>query len=622
MDISTLDARHTLQPLRWGAESRPDGETRFRLWAPGVETLDLELGDKAFRPAQPHGDGWREVQTNVPPESVGPLPMQRQGVGWWELVAHAPPGTRYRFVLPDGLKVPDPASRRQDGGVHGWSVVVGPDQYEWRNTGWRGRPWNEAVIYEAHAGLMGGFDGIRQRLPELHQLGVTAVEIMPVAEFPGSRNWGYDGTLNFAADSAYGTPEDLKRLIDEAHGIGLCVMLDVVYNHFGPDGNYIGAYCQPFFTEDMHTPWGAAIDFRKPEVMDFYVGNALMWLNEYRFDGLRFDALHAIMPQEALTSLEHGIREGVDPERTTWLVMEHEDNAARFLRRGPSQAGFDAQWADDFHHCMHVLLTGETASYYVDYDHPTERLARVLSEGFAYQGEHSQLRGRPRGEPSKGLPTSCFVMHLQNHDQIGNRARGERLAALTSKEKLRAATALLLLSPFIPLMFMGDEWATESPFLYFTDHNDELAELVRQGRAKEFGIGVAEDPAEANEKGAIPDPNAPETFEASRVKQTDPAMRELYQQLLRLRRERVMPGIPGAASLGCDVLGEGAGHARWRLGNGAELSLLLNIGNAEAAAHEPVGEFLHESLPGAAEALRGGKLPAASLVAFLGEGGR
>ena len=603
MNMPALNANRTAQPLRWGAESRPDGQTRFRLWAPGAEALSLVLQGEKSRDGEPQ-------------------PMHRQDGGWWELVTQAPPETRYRFVLPNGLNVPDPASRRQDGGVHGWSVVVGPDQYEWKNTDWRGRPWNEAVIYEAHAGLMGGFDGIRQRLPELYQLGVTAVEIMPIAEFPGNRNWGYDGTLNFAATSAYGTPEDLKRLIDEAHGIGLCVMLDVVYNHFGPDGNYLGAYCQPFFTEDMHTPWGAAIDFRKSEVMDFYVGNALMWLNEYRFDGLRFDALHAVMPQEALAPLERGIRAGADPERTTWLVMEHEDNAARFLRHGPSAPGFDAQWADDFHHCMHVLLTGETASYYADYDHPTEKLARVLSEGFAYQGEVSRVRGRQRGEPSKGLPPSCFVMPLQPPAQLGNRARGERLPALTSKEKLRAATALLLLSPFIPLMYMGDEWATESPFLYFTDHNEELAELVRQGRAKEFGIGVAEDPAEAGEKGAIPDPNAPETFEASRVKHTDPAMRELYQRLLQLRRERIVPGILGAESLGCEKLGEGAVHARWRLGNGAELSLLINIGNAEAAAREPAGKLLHESLPGAAEALRGGKLPAASLVAFLAEGNR
>jgi maltooligosyltrehalose trehalohydrolase len=599
MDVpTTLDADRTIQPLRWGAESRPDGETRFRLWAPGVESLQIEL------------------------RGQGRQPMQPQESGWWELVTRSPPGTRYRFVLPNGLTVPDPASREQDGGVHGWSVVVGPDSYQWQNTGWRGRPWHEAVIYEAHLGLMGGYDGLRRRLPELRDLGVTVVELMPINEFPGARNWGYDGTLPYAAERCYGTPDDLKRLVDEAHGIGLCMMLDVVYNHFGPDGNYISTYCQAFFTEDMHTPWGAAIDFRKPEVMDYYVGNGRYWLNEFRFDGLRFDALHAVQPQDALAPLERGIRGGVEPGREVALVMEHEDNAARFLRGGPGQPGYDAQWADDFHHCMHVLLTGETTGYYADFDHPTERLARVLSEGFAYQGETSQHRGRPRGEPSKGLPTSCFVMHLQNHDQIGNRARGERLPALTSKEKLCAATALLLLSPFIPLVFMGDEWATESPFLYFVDHNEELAELVRQGRAKEFGIGAADDPAEAEKEDALPDPNAPETFEASQVKPTDPAMRGFYQDLLRLRRERIVPGIPSAQPLGCDVLAEGAVAARWRLGNGAELAILMNVGDDPASAQMPRGDVLHESAPGAADAVRGGTLRAASTVVVLAAGPR
>lgn len=597
MDTPTLDAAATIEPDRWGAMPRPGGDARFRLWGPSVESLDLEIQG---RPKQA---------------------MQAQAGGWWELVTHAPPGTRYRFVLPDGLAVPDPASRRQDDGVHGWSVVTAPDDFAWKNTSWRGRPWHESVIYEAHAGLMGGFEALRQRLPALRELGVTTIELMPVNEFPGERNWGYDGTLHYSPESSYGSPEQLKRLIDEAHGLGLCIMLDVVYNHFGPDGNYIGAYCKPFFTEDMHTPWGAAIDFRKPEVMEYYVGNALYWLREFRFDGLRFDALHAVMPQEALIPLERAIRAGMGTERTIHLVMEHEDNAARFLRPKPGAPGFDAQWADDFHHCLHVLLTGETASYYVDYDAPTQRLARVLTEGFAYQGERSRLRGRPRGEPSAHLPPSCFVIHLQNHDQIGNRARGERLPPLTSPEKLRAATALLLLAPFIPLMFMGDEWATRSPFLFFTDHHEELAELVRKGRAKEFGIGVASDPAEAGETDEIPDPNAASTYDASRVEESDPAMRALYRTLLRLRRDHIVPGIPGAHTLGCAVLGEGAVAARWRLGTGAELSILLNLG-ADANATQPAGAVLHESLPGAAERLRGGILPAGSAVVLLTEAKR
>jgi maltooligosyltrehalose trehalohydrolase len=597
MDMPTpSDADRAVQPLRWGTECRPDGQTRFRLWAPSVESLSLELRGQA------------------------PQSMQRRDDGWWEVTTQVSPGTHYRYHLPDGLNVPDPASRQQDGGVHGWSVVVGPDRFAWKNTGWRGRPWHEAVIYEAHLGLFGGYDGLREKLPELRDLGVTVIEVMPIAEFPGAHNWGYDGTLPYAPERCYGTPDDLKRLVDEAHGLGLSMILDVVYNHFGPDGSYISAYSKPFFTEDAHTPWGAAIDFRRPEVLDYYVGNALYWLNEFRFDGLRFDALHAVSPQDVLVTLTREIRAGLDPSREIALVMEHEDNAARFLRSGPGRPGFDAQWADDFHHCMHVLLTGETGSYYEDYDHPTRRLARALTEGFVYQGEVSGLRGKPRGEPSGHLPTSCFVMHLQNHDQVGNRARGERLPALTSPEKLRAATALLLLFPFIPLIFMGDEWATESPFLFFTDHGDELAELVRKGRAKEFGIGAADSPGEAGSKDAIPDPNSPETFEACIVKETDPAMRALYKQLLALRRERIMPGIPGTRALGCDVLGHGAVTARWRLGDGAELAIAMNLGDEGAPASMPPGEVVHESAPGAADALRGGTLPSASTVVVLAAG--
>ena len=591
MDHATFDANPTIQPDRWGVALQPDGRTRFRVWGPSVDKLELELQGQPKQAMEAHEEGW------------------------WEINAAAPAGTRYRFVLPDGLAVPDPASRRQDGGVHGWSVVPAPDDFAWINTGWQTPPWHETVIYEAHAGLMGGFEGLRRRLPGLRDLGINTLELMPVNEFPGERNWGYDGTLPYAADSSYGTTDQLKQLIDEAHGLGLSVMLDVVYNHFGPDGSYISTYCKPFFTEDMHTPWGAAIDFRKPDVLDFYVGNALYWLREFRFDGLRFDALHAIMPQDALLPLEHAIRAGMG-ERPVHLVMEHEDNAAQFLRPKPGAPGFDAQWADDFHHCLHVLLTGETASYYVDYDHPTERLARILTEGFAYQGEISRLRGRPRGEPSGHLPTSCFVVHLQNHDQIGNRARGERLPVLTSPEKLRAATALLLLSPFIPLVFMGDEWATRSPFLFFTDHHEELAELVRKGRAKEFGIGVASDPAEAGEKDELPDPNAPSTYEACHVEESDPSMRALYQALLRLRREHVAPGIPGARALGCDVLGEGAVAARWRMGTGATLSIVLNLG-ADVKASTPPGTLLHESASGASDRLQAGILLGGSMIAYL-----
>ncbi len=544
---------HLADLTRWGARVQPDGATRFRIWAPSVDSLQIVF------------------------QGETPQPMNRQDGGWYELTTAAPPGTRYQYLLPTGLQVPDAASRQQYGDVHGWSVVTPPDQFPWQARDWHGRPWNEAVIYEAHAGLMGGFIGMLRHLPELRDLGITVLEIMPVNAFPGEHNWGYDGTLPFAPDASYGTPDDLKRLVDEAHKLGLEVMLDVVYNHFGPDGSYISTYCAPFFTEDMHTPWGAAIDFRRPEVLDYYVANAVYWLNEFRFDGLRFDALHAVRPQEALAPLAAAIRAAADPTRQIHLVMEHEDNAARFIRPSPDAPGVDAQWADDFHHCLHVLLTGETGSYYIDYGSPTEQLARVLAEGFAYQGETSQLRGRPRGEPSAHLPPSSFVVHLQNHDQIGNRARGERLAALAPRDKLRAATALLLLSPMIPLMFMGDEWASDTPFLFFTNHNEELAELVRQGRSKEFGIPLSPNPDDPD---AIPDPNARATYDMSRIQRTNPAMHALYQDLLALRAQHIVPAIPGAHALGCNVLAEGAVAARWQLGNGAELTILLNLGEA------------------------------------------
>ena len=578
-------------PLPFGAIPQGDGTTRFRIWAPSVPTVQLEI------------------------EGLDPMPMQAEGGGWFSQIAPVGGGAHYKYRLPEGLAVPDPASKFQVDGVHSASVVITASSYEWKHPDWRGRPWNEAVIYELHVGLLGGFEGVRQKLPELRDLGVTVIELMPVNEFPGAHNWGYDGTLPFSPEETYGTADELRHLIDDAHGLGLCVMLDVVYNHFGPDGAYLHAYAREFFTEDMHTPWGAAIDYRKSEVKEFWLHNALYWLNDFRFDGLRFDAMHAIMPQEHLHLLAHDIRANVSRDRHVHLVVEHEDNAASMIRSTAEEDDYDAQWADDFHHCMHVLMTGETGSYYTDYDDATRLLARCLSEGFAYQGEVSRMRGRRRGQPSKHLPPSAFVFHLQNHDQIGNRAHGERLHMLTTRDKLNAATALLLLAPMIPLIFMGDEWASKAPFLFFTDHHEELAELVRKGRAKEFGgFGVSSDPSIA---GTIPDPNSVETFQASVPTRDDPEMFARYKALLELRRTRIVDGIPGARSLGCDVLADGAVAARWSLGDGATLTMLLNLRDDGVAAEMPPGEELHESQPGTAEAVKGGTLPPASLLAVL-----
>jgi len=520
--------------------------TRFALWAPDAFYVSVELE---------HG------------KSVAMLP---QVDGWFETEIACPAGTRYRFNIDGQMDVPDPASRAQAADVHGWSVVVDSLAYHWRHSTWQGRPWHEAVIYELHVGAMGGYAGIEQHLPRLAELGVTAIELMPLAQFPGDRNWGYDGVLPYAPQASYGTPEQLKHLIDSAHEHGLAVILDVVYNHFGPDGNYLGQYAKGFFQEDVHTPWGAGIDFNRREVRDFFLDNALMWLLEYRFDGLRLDAVHAIDNPDFLKELAHRVREQVDSGRHVWLMLENELNQASLL-----QQDFDAQWNDDFHNVLHVLLTGETDAYYSDFaEEPTAKLARCLGEGFIYQG-HTTRHGHERGEPSGHLPPSAFVAFLQNHDQIGNRALGERLHQLCSPQALKAATALLLLSPMIPLMFMGDESNAREPFLFFTDHHGELAEAVREGRRNEFKDFAAFQDPERRER--IPDPNALTTFLQTTPSFHENEHTELYRQLLSLRHGHIVPHLPGSVALGAEVLAEGAVSARWRLGNGSLLQIDLNL---------------------------------------------
>ena len=573
-----------------GATLLGDGTARFRIWAPSVDRMRVEVDGQAMDMAGEQG--------------------------WFEAVCQARPGARYRFLLPDGLAVPDPASRAQAGDVHDASLLAAPDAYAWRNTAWRNRPWHEAVIYEAHVGLLGGFQAMRKILPHLAELGVTALELMPVADFPGARNWGYDGVLPYAPDARYGSPDDLKALIDDAHGHGLMMLLDVVYNHFGPDGAYLHAYARTFFNADVHTPWGAAIDFTQDCVRAYFIDNALMWLNEYRFDGLRFDAVHAISPPGFLPDLARAIR--ARAERPVHLILEHEGNKSSLLRAAGDDAGFDAQWADDWHHCLHVLLTGEREGYYEDFQSPATQLARALAEGFVYQGEVSPHHGTPRGEPSAHLPPTAFVICLQNHDQIGNRAMGERLSVLAAPRALRAATALLLLSPFIPMLFMGEEWGTDRPFLFFTDHNAELAGLVREGRRREFQHFAAfQDPA-TREK--IPDPNAPETFEASRIDYAQAAVPPhaeilaLHKTLLALRRTHVVPGIPGCGSGGAAGIGPRAVQAAWRLGTGATLTIASNFGDRPIRFARPAGSILFGDDP------HGGDLPAMTTLAFLEPG--
>ncbi|MFC7736799.1 malto-oligosyltrehalose trehalohydrolase [Roseomonas sp. GCM10028921] len=577
----------------WGPLLHADG-ARFRLWAPSSASVSLEV------------------------EGMDPIPMRATGDGWYEADAPARAGARYRFRTSPDLLVPDPAARAQAESVHGASVLVDDSAYQWRNAGWRGRPWHETVLYELHAGTCGGYNGIRAMLPRLRDLGVTAVELMPVAAFSGGRNWGYDGVQPFTPDPSYGTPDELKAMVDEAHGLGLSVFLDCVFNHFGPDGAYLHAYAKPFFDEGIHTPWGAAIDFSQPAVRAFFEECALMWLRDYRIDGLRLDAVHAIADQSWLDVLARRLRAEVTG-REVHLVLENEGNTASKLAPGL----YDAQWNDDGHNTLHPLLTGEREGYYEDFaDDGARKLARVLAEGFLFQGEEMPHLHRPRGEPSAHLPPTAFVLFLQNHDQVGNRAMGERLDALAPPEGMRAANALLLLCPQIPMLFMGEEWGATSPFLFFTGFEDpELAKAVREGRRKEFAHFRAFQDEDARER--IPDPNDPATFEMSRPDPEEAkrpphdAILAHHKALLALRHAEIVPRLRGAMAAGAEVAGERAVLARWRMGDGAVLTIATNLGATPAQVKAEGARLLFESAPGASASLAAGTLPAHTTIALL-----
>jgi len=525
--------------MPFGAEVQAGGGVRFRFWAPGAGTVDLALASKF-------------------------LPMKNNG-GWYEHVEpQAGPGTRYRYRIDGELLVPDPASRFQPEDVDGASEVIDPHAYKWRDHAWHGRPWREAVVYELHVGTFtpeGSYAGAAKKLKALVDLGITAIELMPLADFAGRRNWGYDGVLPYAPDSAYGRPEELKALIDAAHGLGLMVLLDVVYNHFGPKGNYLPRYAPQFFTEKHHTPWGAAIDFSNESVRKFFIHNVLYWLQEYRFDGLRFDAVHAIIDESPRHILDE-ICASAPPGKH--LVLENDANQARFI--GPGR--YSAQWNDDSHHGYHVLATGETDGYYVAYaDAPAKHLARCLAEGFAYQGEESPFSKEKRGEPSAHLPPSCFVDFLQNHDQIGNRAMGERLSVLSDERILKALSAIQLLAPSPPLLFMGEEWGCRQPFLFFCDFEGELGEAVRNGRREEFKRFVSFNKS-------IPDPLAEDTFRQCVLDWTkrDAGWLAHYKKLLQIRARSVARRDLGPGKY--RMLGERAFEVKWD-----DLTLIANCGD-------------------------------------------
>jgi malto-oligosyltrehalose trehalohydrolase len=555
----------------FGAQLTADG-VLFRLWAPAAGSVDIVLADRVH-------------------------PLQHAGGGWFTgEVEGAGAGTRYRMRIDGKLDVPDPASAFQPDDVAGPSEVIDHAAYVWRAPAWRGRPWRETVLTETHVGTFtpqGTYRAMIDRLDHLVATGFTALELMPLADFPGTRGWGYDGVLWYAPDSTYGRPDDLKTLIDEAHLRGLMVFLDVVYNHFGPEGNYLGAYAPAFFT-DAETPWGRAIDYRVPQVRAFAIENALQWLRDYRFDGLRLDAVHAIVAPGA-PSLLHDLSQAVgafaaQTDRHIHLVLENDDNRAGLLDpvEDPPHGKFRAQWNDDYHHAWHTLLTREDHGYYRDYvAAPRRHITRALQSGFAYQGEASPHRGgRARGEPSQSLPPTAFVNFLQNHDQIGNRVFGERLETLADSSAIEAALAITLLAPSIPLLFMGEEWGSAKPFPFFCDFHGDLAEAVRKGRRKEF------EEAYVNHGDEVPDPLDPATFRSAALdwdaldRKKGARRLALTRALLAIRQREIVPRLAGASFATPGDIDDRLLRARWTMGDGSTLRLTANIAD-DAAPCEP-----------------------------------
>ena len=599
-------------PITWGTEMIGSGRARFRLWAPSQKEIGLA----------PHGRG----------ETLAMLPGDD---GWFELETDLiKPGDGYSFVLADDLHVPDPAARAQLGDINGPSRLVDPDAYEWRLPYWKGLPWHETVLYELHTGtfsMQGTFDGVRARLDHLASLGVTAIELMPVAQFAGNRGWGYDGVLLYAPHSVYGGPEQLKRLVDAAHDRGLMVFLDVVYNHFGPEGNYLGRYAPQFFHSQRNTPWGGAIAFEKLPVRRFYIDNALYWIGAYLIDGLRFDAVdHIEDPAEGrlLEELALEVRQRF-PGRHIHLTTEDDRNMVRHIERDASGAvvQYDGEWNDDFHHAAHVIATGEEEGYYGEYvSDRLNKLARALSEGYIFQGEISNFRNnQPRGEPSGHLPPTAFVHFLQNHDQIGNRALGERLTDLAPPRIVEALTAILLLSPQIPLVYMGEEWGERTPFAFFCDFRGELATAVREGRRREFSHWSSfKNP---HNRELIPDPNALSTFLDSKLEwsgaetEDGEARLAFVGRLLATRRQEIMPrlaGIQGGAGT-VDLVLADLLVISWRMGDGSSLRLFANLVDRASAIPASIGiddgsRLLFESVTGADDLLKSGTLPEWSVV--------
>jgi maltooligosyltrehalose trehalohydrolase len=482
-----------------------------------------------------------------PPGASRIVPMTRGELGYYRAVVDdIAPGTKYSYRLDGSNERPDPASRYQPDGVHGPSAVLDLSGFTWTDAQWKGRALDESVFYELHVGTYtreGTFAALISRLGHLKDLGVTTIELMPIAQFPGGRNWGYDGVYPYAPQNTYGTPRDLQELVNAAHEQGLAVALDVVYNHLGPEGNYLGEYA-PYFTDHYRTPWGAALNFDRAhsdEVRFFFIQNALYWLREFHFDALRLDAVHSIFDASAhpfLAELSTQVATlSSQLGRQIHVIAESDLNDVRVLRPVEDGGfGMHAQWSDDFHHSVHTLLTGESSGYYADFG-DTHSLKKTLEDGWYYSGQYSRYRERRHGNCSRGFAPERFVVCNQNHDQVGNRAKGDRLSTLVDFERLKLAAGITVLSPFVPMLLMGEEYGEVAPFLYFTSHGDkELGEAVRRGREREF--------ASFGWKGGIPDPQAESTFTASRLdhslteQEPHQTLRRFYQRLLRYRQHR------------------------------------------------------------------------------------
>lgn len=567
-----IDQNITVQTPALGATYLGDGRCQFCVWAPRAAHVDLHIVEPAARL----------------------VPMERQERGYYQvLVENVQPGTRYFYRLDDEKERPDPASRFQPRDVHGPSQVIDP-QFDWQDAGWQGVLLQDYIIYELHVGTFtreGTFDAIIPHLDELKELGITAIELMPVAQFPGSRNWGYDGVQPFAVQNSYGGPEGLKRLVDACHQRGLAVVLDVVYNHLGPEGNYLWDYGY-YFTETYRTPWGTSLNYDGPyndEVRRYFLENALYWINDFHIDALRLDAVHAILDFSASTFLEE-LADAVEVHREQlnrriYLIAESDLNNARLIRaRELGGYGLDAQWSDDFHHAVHTLLTGEVDGYYSSFG-TIDHLVRVLRTGYTYTGQYSPARRSRHGNAPDDVPAFRFVVCIQNHDQIGNRMLGDRLSQLTSFEGLKLGAGMLLLSPFVPLLYMGEEYGEPAPFLYFISHGDPaLVEAVRKGRKEEFAsFGWKTEP---------PDPQSEATFDRSRPNRelrhqgTHRLLYELYQELIRLRK--TLPPLALLSKEQMEVVGYADTVCVRRWSGDQQIVIVGHFGDARAELTLPI----------------------------------